>query len=93
MIQEIVDVLKELKSMTTSVCRKAEEDKGRFLDDPINWASLRCTEACLSINEYGHARYTVYVSKASPDANRLKDFIRDELKAKGIEEVEVITEW
>ncbi|MGB9886281.1 MAG: hypothetical protein ACPLRW_04710 [Moorellales bacterium] len=82
-------LLANLRELTDEILAEAEGQ----VEDAVNWADLRCTEACLITDHEGDRRYAVYVSEADPNAVRLQEFVRERLAEMGYESVEVVTEW
>jgi len=68
--------------------------RGAFLDgveDSVDWSTVRCAEARVIVDERG-VRYQVHIRGAAPDADWLREYVRDRLSRSGWD-TEVITSW
>lgn len=61
--------------------------------DAVNWADLHCFQAEHWENQDGQAGWRVWIEEAAPEADKLKEFVRDDLAEHGWPGVEVVTEW
>lgn len=75
-------------------CAFAQAD---HLGGAVNWGDLDCREASYSEVETDdgrrHSRHAVLIEEASADATEFAEFIRQELKMRGFQEVDIILEW
>lgn len=63
------------------------------VDGAINWADISCTEVLYAVDSNGYSRFIAYVSEASSDAWKFRNFLEDRIKEKTGLQCEVITEW
>jgi len=80
--------LRRLREETDRVVRTAFLDG---VEDPVDWANVRCTETRLVVNERG-ARFQVLIHGAAPDAIWFREYVQDRLSRAGWD-VEVLTWW
>lgn len=85
--------LKELKQMTTRICKLASNARHTFRNAAVNWADLRCTCAEYLTDDDGDTGHRVYIEEASPDNAEVIKFITTELILHGYKDVEVLLQW
>ena len=67
--------------------------KNNRINDAVNWAGLRCSEAAWIMNDEGEAYAQVTISKAGPEASLFRLAICDALADRNWFDIAIITEW
>lgn len=73
--------------------KEAAQDRGRFNGDPINWGDLGCTLVRWWEDDDGDSGYSAVIEEAGPGCHRLLVFLYDYLAGRGLDRVEITTEW
>ena len=71
----------------------ASENGSPFDNDPVNWADLSVHTVEYWETDGGTVGYRAYISEAGPSAGRLREYVREYLKARGFMDVDVVMEW
>ena len=90
----------ELRAKTNEILKDLQDKSRKDLDlyykwysEPVNWTDLRCVEARRIVNDEGFEYWEVIVSKAAPEADKLREWVCDKLKESGHGDIGVVTEW
>ena len=89
----------ELRAKTNEILKDLQDkrledlDEYKWFSDAINWVDLRCVEARRIVNDEGFKYWEVIVSKAAPEADKLREWVCDKLKESGHGDIGVVTEW
>ncbi len=81
--------LARLRSDTNAILESAPKSIG----GPVNWGDLYCHQAREWNDDEGDTGLGIYITEASPDAAELQSYVRDALKTRGWENVEIWTDW
>ena len=84
--------LVKLKADTNEVLKEAKARKWN-INEAINWADLRCTQAAQVVTNEGDEYLEVQIEEAAPDCEHFKVFIGARLLEKGWAGIQVVTEW
>ena len=85
--------LKELKQVTTRICKLAFEVRHTFKNAAVNWADFQCAEAECCFNDDDEISYRVCIEEANPENPEVIKFIATELILHGYKDVEIRLEW
>ena len=83
---EAIELADRVEQVVNSAIGRADPDA---IGGPVNWADL----GCISVEFDTDGCVTALVCEASPDAGALVSYLNDELRAAGIGDVYVRTEW
>jgi hypothetical protein len=94
----LIEIFKELKAAVNTVIATFQDATGPAelsikIGQAINWADLKCAEACYSLDSDGNENFRVVITEAHPEASSLQAYIREHLAEAGWTDVEVDTRW
>lgn len=81
--------LQKLRNTTEEIIRSIDSR----IDGANNWGDLHCMFAERYETSDNNIGFRVWIEEASPDAYELQKYIIEKLKEKGVDGVEVMTEW
>lgn len=81
-----------LRDETDSILELAYNNR-ESIGGSVNWANLYCESAQFVQDSDGENSYRVEISEASPNADKLREFVSNQLILAGWSDVEVQTEW
>lgn len=86
--------LKDLRAATNAAIETVRQDwKNNRINDAVNWAGVRCSEAAWIMNDEGEAYAQVTISKAAPEASLFRLAIGDALADGNWFDIAIATEW
>jgi len=90
----LMDNLRLIAKHVNDACAQAyDKGAGDFIDEPINWGDLGCTDAMYCLHLDGTDGFQVLIEQANPSCLELCAYVAEYLKAHGFDKVEVRTEW